>query len=138
MSVNEEDLKDPTYWIRWSINSGLMVDLAKDSLYSYAYLCHKDVKAAEISINISTKTVDYTIYLPLKTLNAYNKYNRLINSDGIISLWRAKRLIKKYGNLEVKRVLSDFVNKLCGPEWTIKLIVKNERDYVEPRGDEQT
>lgn len=137
MSIKEDDLKDPTYWLRWSINSGLATEVVKDTLYSYAYLCHKDVKAAEVAIDIENKRISYKLYLPKKTVVAYHKYHELVASAGIIDLWRAKRIIKKYGNLEIKRVLTDFVSKLCGAEWAVSMSMRHEEDFVEDRGEDE-
>jgi hypothetical protein len=136
-TINEDDLKDHSYWLRWSINAGLATDAVKNTLYSYGYLAHKDVKAAEVAIDISIKVVTYKLYFPKKVYVAHHKYHRLMQSGGIIDLWRAKRLLKRYGNLEINNVLKDFVSKLCGPEWTTVLQIGLEEDFVENGGEEK-
>jgi len=136
MSIREEDLKDPSYWLKWSINAGLATDAVKNSLYSYGYLSHKDVKAAEVVINVESKQVDYKLYLPKKTHASYFKYHELMKSGGIIDLWRAKRLLKRYGNLEIHNVLMDFVSKLCGSDWATTVYIGLEEDFVEDGGEE--
>jgi hypothetical protein len=136
MSIKEEDLKDPVYWLRWSINAGLVTDVVKDTLYSYGYLSHKDVKASDVAIDISIKKVHYILFVPKKTLKAYTKYHDLIESSGIIDLWRAKRLLRKHGNLDIHRILQDFVSRLCGHGWTTTMDVKAEEEFVENAGEE--
>jgi hypothetical protein len=138
MTISEDDLKNPVYWIRWSINSGLMTDQAKDSLYGYAYLTHQEVKSAEVSIDIATKKVMYDLYVSEQLYSAIGKYRRLMRSEGIISLWRVRRLMRRYGNLELGNVLADFVKKLCGNDWQTFVNIKSEVDYVDSKGDGKT
>lgn len=138
MTISEDELKNPIYWIRWSINSGLMTDQAKDSLYGYAYLAHQEVKSAEVSIDIAAKKVIYNLYVSKRLYSAIVKYRKLINSEGIINLWRVRRLIRRYGNLELGNVLADFVGKLCGSDWQTFVNIKSEVDYVDSKGDGKT
>lgn len=136
MTISEKDLNDPSYFMRWSINAGLLNDKINNTLYSYAYLCHKDVKAADVAIDVVNKKVSYVVFLPKSVFKAYHRYHRLVKSGGIIDLWRARRAVKKFGNLEIYRLLSDFVGKLCGSGWTVDLIINEEGDYVERPGEE--
>jgi hypothetical protein len=135
MTISEKDLGDPSYFMRWSINAGLATDRTNNTLYSYAYLCHKEVKAADVAIDIANKTITYKIYMPAKVVKAYYRYHRLVKSGGIIDLWRARRAVRKYGNLEIHKVLSDFVSKLCGPEWNTVLEIETEETYVAPKDE---
>ena len=128
--MSENDFKNPLHWIRWLLNAGIITDQIKDTLYGYAYLIHPEIKAAEVSIDVNTKIISYKIYLSKKLHNAISAYRNNLHSGGIIALWRAKRLVKKHGNLELEKVLKDFVNRFCGQGWNTVLTTDVEVHYV--------
>ena len=130
MTVSEADLKNPLHWIRWSLNAGIMTDQIKDTLYGYAYLIHPDIKAAEVSIDLTVKAVDYKVYVSKKIYGCITAYRSNVQSGGIIALWKARRLVKKHGNLELEKVLKDFVNRFCGPGWSTNLTIDIDSNYV--------
>jgi hypothetical protein len=130
LTITENDLKNPLHWIRWSLNAGIITDQIKDTLYGYAYLIHLDIRAAEVSIDANTKTINYKVYLSKKLDKAIKAYRSNLQSGGIIALWKAKRLVKKHGNLELEKVLKDFVDRFCGPGWTIVLTTDVEVNYI--------
>ena len=138
MTISENDLKDPLYWTRWSMNSGLFTQKAKDTLYGYAYLAHQEVKAAEVSIDVQSKTVVYSLYLSKRLFSAVEVFRVCVKSGGIINLWRARRKVRKFGNLEFDKILSEFVSKLCGADWKTITTIRPEDEYVDAGRDEQT
>jgi hypothetical protein len=109
---------------RWLLNNGLVNDLAKNNLYLYGSIVHKEVQAVELSIDVANKVVDYNIYIDRILLDKVSKYEKLKQANDIFSLWRLRRLLRKEGNLNFQHVLNSFVKDFCGPKWnaTIKLI----------------
>lgn len=105
---------------RWLIENGFINDLHKDNLYMYGALCHKDILAVELRINIEEKTVEYDLYMPKSLLKKINKYNKLRLGVGIIDLWRLKRLLKREGSLDFNSMLWNFVRDYLGPKWKVK------------------
>lgn len=122
--IAESDLRDPLYWIRWSLNSGLITDQIKDSLFGIAYLAHTNVKSAELDIDVTSKKVSYTLYISSNLHKAIVKYKTYIQSGGIIALWRARRLLKKHGNLELESIIVDFVSRYCGFGWSSSVTIQ--------------
>ena len=96
-------------------------------------LINKHIIALELSIDSNSKHVHYILYVDLPLLKAYNKYHELKLSESIWSMWRAKRLLGKNGNLEFKQMLSTFVRSYCGPGWTTSMELKKSSDYEEKR-----
>lgn len=129
--MNEEKITEIMDHIRWTLNNGIVTEIVKNNLYMYGSLVHKDVKALEVSIDPSTKTVDYTIYGQKAMLDTVARYYSMRDKTGIFDLWKLKRLLKKQGNLDVDRVLNGFVKDLCGPNWKATYKLKNISEYVE-------
>ncbi len=113
---------------RWLLNNGLISDSAKNNIYMYAYLVHKDVAAAEVGIDIDSKTINYTLYLKKNTFEAFEYYQTRSNSW--FSLLKSAYLVKKHGNLNFSPILSTFVKGYAGPGWQAVLVVKSEKDYT--------
>lgn len=114
---------------RWLLDHGFINDLHKDNLYMYGAIIHRDIAAVEIEINCDKKTVGYCIYCDRKLLRKLDKYERLSKSRSVLGLWRFKRLLKKEGNLNFKRLLDNFVKDYCGPKWAVELELKDYREY---------
>jgi len=125
MTVSENDLKDPMYWIRWSVNSGLMTGTAQTLLYSCAALAYPGIAAVEMSVDVQLKTIDYTISLESKTYNLFNKFIKLSSSNDIISLWRLRRLVRKHGNTNIPEIVSKEVERILGASWRTNVSIVN-------------
>jgi hypothetical protein len=136
--MNEEKITEIMDHIRWTLNNGIVTDIVKNNLYMYGSLAHKDVKALEVAIDPSTKTVDYKIYGPKSMLDVITRYYSMRDRNGIFDLWRLKRLLKKQGNLDIDRILNAFVKDLCGPGWRATYQLKNISEYVEEPNESET
>lgn len=124
--ISEKQLSDPLYWTRWSINSGLFTEKTNNLLYGYAYLAHSEVQSAEVSVDLKGKRISYKLMISKKLTKAIVKYNRLRQATGIIELWFLRRLVRKFGNLDLEAILSDFVSNLCGPDWSTNVSIEME------------
>lgn len=129
--MNEEKITEIMDHIRWTLNNGIVTDIVKNNLYMYGSLVHREVKALEVAIDPSSKTVSYTIYGPKSMLDVVTRYYSMRDKTGIFDLWRLKRLLKKHGNLDIYRILNGFVKDLCGPSWKATYELKNISEYVE-------
>jgi hypothetical protein len=122
---------------RWLLNNGLITDSVKNQLFFCGSIVHKDVQAVELSIDPEKKIVFYKIYATDDLCNKIDKYHKLCASNGLIDMWRFKRLLKKEGSLDFAKVLNKFVVDFCGPKWTTKAEVINFNKYVDGPQDEQ-
>jgi len=119
---------------RFLLNSGLVPDSAKNNLFFYGSIVHKDVKAVSLKIDVENRHVSYQIYVSTKLLKKILKFNKLSNTQSLFGLWRLKRLIKKEGNLDFSKLLNSFVKDYCGSKWyaTAEVIdVAEYRDEIE-------
>lgn len=114
---------------RWLLNNGLISDSTKNNLYIFGTILNKSIYAVDLSIDTNTKLLTYTIYVPKTLLLAYNRYNDLRSRNSIFGLWKAKRLLKKHGNLEFSSMLNNFVKTYCGPRWEVALKIKEKSEY---------
>lgn len=121
---------------RWLLNSGLASDGAKNQLFMYGSIVHKDVRAVELSLDFENKLVSYQIYVDRKLLKKHKKYMELSTKKSLWGLWRFRRMLKKEGNLNFRHLLNRFVKTYCGPKWSIDLEVADIADYVDGFGDE--
>ena len=132
------DAKDLAKYIdheRWLLNSGLASDGAKNQLFLYGSIVHKDVRAVELNLNFENKLVSYIIYVDSDLIKKHNKYMTLSTSKSLWGLWRFRRLLKKEGNLNFRHLLERFVKTYCGPKWSIDLTVMDYSNYVDSLGD---
>jgi hypothetical protein len=131
------DLHDHIDHQRWLLEHGFVNDLHKDNLYMYGAIVHKDVQALQIDIDPARKLVKYALYCDKSLLAKIKKYELLSKSTTVFGLWRFKRMLMKEGNLNIKRVLSNFVKDYCGPKWRAELDLKDYRDYVDGFEEQQ-
>lgn len=115
---------------KWLINSGFLTELHKNNLYMYGALASTGVVGVELAIDTDHKRVEYVLYLNNATYKAYKTFYQLLNSQSIISLWRLRRILKKFGDLNLSKIVGRFVSDYCGSNWTTVVEVKHERDYV--------
>lgn len=120
---------------RWLLNSGLASHGAKNQLFMYGSIVHRDVKAVELEIDTPNRLVAYTIYMDGKLLKKHHKYMRLSTSNSIWGLWRFKRMLKKEGNLNFEHLLNQFVKEFCGPKWSVDLVLIDFDEYTDGFGD---
>ncbi len=130
-------LKDMVDHQQWLIENGLFTDLAKDNLYLYGSLVHKDIQALHVIIEPDTKTIKYNLYAPTDLLRKVELSHKLRNSTSVWDLWRFKRLFKKEGNLSFQPLLNKFVKDFCGPKWKAEVTLKNVSEYVDGLEDEK-
>lgn len=116
---------------RWLMNNGLLNDAAKNQLFVYGSIVHKEVQAVELHIDVATKKVSYEIYITKSLLNKIEKYKKLSTSKGFFDMWRFKRLLEKEGNLNFQHVLTRFVRDFCGPKWVTEVKIFDIEKYVE-------
>lgn len=121
---------------RWLLNSGLASDSAKNQLFMYGSIVHKDVRAVELNLNFESKLVSYIIYVDDRLLSKHRKYMKLSTSKGLWGLWRFRRMLKKEGNLNFRHLLERFVKTYCGPKWSVGLEVTSYSTYVDKLGDD--
>lgn len=116
---------------RWLLNNGLISDNAKNQLFFYGSIVHKDVMAVELDVEPNQKLAKYKIYVDSVLLGKIQLYFKLMNSTSIIGMWRLKRLLKKEGSLDFNSILVKFVKDFCGPMWNASVEVVNFDTYVE-------
>jgi hypothetical protein len=114
---------------RWLMNNGLFTDNMKDTLFLYGSIANKHITAVELTVNIEDKSIEYHLYAPNKLHVAYNKYNMLKTKKSLLAIWRIKRLLTKYGNLEISNILDSFVKTYCGPSWRTVVFLKKSSEY---------
>lgn len=114
---------------RWLMNNGLLTDEAQNNLYVYGTLVHNSVQAVEVAIDVSKRTIHYSLYAPMSTIKAFTKYSILKDSTSIFSLLRLRFLLKKYGNLNIGGILKSFIVDYCGPNWSVSFELKDIKDY---------
>ena len=114
---------------RWLMNNGLFTDSAKDTLYLYGTLVHRDVFASYVQIDANRFNIHYCVYLPTKVLKSKALYDRLLGTDSLIGLWRLRRLLKREGNLDFLGILRQFVGQFCGNRWSVTLELKDAALY---------
>lgn len=116
---------------RWLLNNGLISDSVKNQLFFCGSIVHKDVQAVEVAIKADAKIVDYIIYVSPKLFRNIEKYKLLSTSNTLFGMWRFKRLLKKEGCLDFRKVLGSLVGEYCGPKWTASATVLNFDSYVD-------
>jgi hypothetical protein len=114
---------------RWLISIGVIPAAVKDSLFLYGSIVNEGVTAVEVDINVATRNIFYRLFLNKQAAAAYFKYLKLQDKKDLFSLWRKRRLLKKYGNLNLKGLLERCVGDLCGPKWSVSLSVFNDTEY---------
>lgn len=137
--MSKQSLEEYLDHQRWLMNNGLFSDSAKDNIYLYGTLVHKDIQAVHSILDPDKCVVHYTLYAETRLLEIVAKYERLVKSTGIWDMWRLKRLLKKEGNLDFKSLLEHFVRDFCGKKWRVELKLENVSAYVDaPVDDENT
>jgi hypothetical protein len=116
---------------RWLMNCGLFSDSAKNQLFMYGSIAHRDVKAVELDIQVESKNVSYKIYVDKSLLKKIDKYHELSKATGFWGLRRFKKLLEKEGDLNFAKILGTFVKDYCGPKWSVDVEVLDFADYVE-------
>jgi len=116
---------------RWLMNNGLLNDGAKNQLFVYGSIVHKDIEAVELHIDVSTKKISYQLYVGKSLLGKIEKYKKLSTAKGFFDMWKFKRLLQKEGNLNFQHVLGRFVRDFCGPSWVTEVEVIDSLKYVE-------
>jgi hypothetical protein len=121
---------------RWLLNNGLITDGVKNQLFVFGSVVHKQIQAVEMDIEVEKRLIKYRLYADADLLKKIDLFRKLSKSDGIIGLWRFKRLLKKEGSLEFKRVIDRFVGDYCGPKWSTEVAVIDFADYLEDFGEQ--
>lgn len=116
---------------RWLMENGFINDLHKDNLYMYGAICHLEIEAVEVKVDVANKVATYDLYMSSNLLKKVELFNSLSKSTSIIGLWRFKRLVQKEGNLRFGAVLTNFVKDYLGPKWSVVTNLKDIRDYEE-------
>lgn len=120
---------------RWLLNNGLVSDGVKNQLFIFGSVVHKQIQAVELDINVEKKLVLYKLYADKDLIKKIELFNKLSKSNGIIDLWRFKRMLSKEGSLDLRRVIGRFVNDYCGPKWATEVEVLDFEKYLDGFGD---
>jgi hypothetical protein len=116
---------------RWSMNNGLFTDAAKNQLFMYGSLIHKDVRSLELTIEPQNKTIRYVVYVDTKLLKLYNKYQKLLTKqNSIVGLILLRRFLRKHGDLNFHVILNNFVKDYCGAGWITDLKIDDFKNYT--------
>src|SRR5690348_10481022 len=75
---------------RWLMENGFINDLHKDNLYMYGAICHLEIEAVEVRVDVTKKVVEYDLYMSNALLKKVALYEELSKSKSIIGLWRFK------------------------------------------------
>jgi hypothetical protein len=116
---------------RWLLNNGLFTDSAKDNLYLYGTLVHKDIRAVDMTVDPTVKKASYKLFFDAPVLKIHKQYQSLKGTQSLIGLLRLRYLLKKNGNLEFGKMLDGFVKAYCGPSWGAIIELKDIKEYVE-------
>ena len=116
---------------RWLLDNGLFTDLAKDNLYLYGTLVHRDIFAVHVMIYAEEKRIVYQLYCPAPLLKNVEDYTRWTTSTSLVDMWRLKRLVKKNGDLNFTVVLGRFIKTYCGPKWKVEVTLDDSKNYVD-------
>ena len=137
------DAKDLAKYVdhdRWLLNSGLASDNAKNQLFLYGSIVHKEVRTVELELDLETKLVEYKIYIDRNLLDKHLKYMNLSTKTSLWGLWRFRRMLKREGNLNFRHLLNRFVQTYCGPKWSVDVKIVDNGGYVDgfgANGDEK-
>lgn len=131
--LNPSDILDHQKWL---INNNLINDQHKDNIYLFGAILHKDIEALDVDIDPTNKVIKYNIYANKNLHKLLNKYNKLRSKDNIIALWRLKRLLKKQGSLDFKRILEINIKKYCGQAWRVELEIDSIGNYKDVKPEE--
>lgn len=118
---------------RWLLNNGLINDAAKNQLFLYGSIVHKEVKAVELDIEPSVFSIRYKIYVDNSLIKKIEKYNKYSKSTSLWGMWQFKRMLKNGDNLNFHHILNKFVKDFCGPKWTAEVDVINFDSYSESK-----
>ncbi len=121
---------------RWRLESGLVSQDLQNNLFMYGSIIHRDVIALEMDIIIEKKEIKYKVYCPKKVLKKVDTFNKLRGTTSLFGLWRLRRLLKKEGNLDLPKILNNFVKDLCGPKWSASLTLLPDTDYKDVLANE--
>ena len=127
LDASEENLDQQ----RWLMNNGLFTETAKDSIFMYGSLIHKDIKAVQAHIKTDEKIVAYDIYTTKDVLKSYDLFISYRGTTSLIKLWKLKRLLKRNGNMDFTAVLDRFVKDFCGPTWKATMRLMDYEEYVD-------
>jgi hypothetical protein len=116
---------------RWLIDNGFINDLHKDNLFAYGTLVHKEIQAVEARIDITSKVVDYDLYITSRLSNRLLRFEELSKSNSIMGLWLFKRMLHKEGNLDFSQIINNFVKSYLGSKWSATINLKDIREYEE-------
>lgn len=122
---------------RWLMNSGLFTDSAKNQLFTYGTLIHREVRAIEVDIDPEKKVVSYKAFFDKRMLKKIEKYEKLSKETGFWGLRSFKKFLEKEGDLNFRNILTGFVRDFCGPGWSVSLEVLDFDGYIEGYEDEQ-
>lgn len=116
---------------RWLMDHGLINDLHRDNLYMYGAILHKWIQYLELDIDVENKLIKYRLFVTRKLFNQINKYQQLAKKTTLFGLWRFKRYINKYGNLNFETLIQRFVIDYAGPKWKIQANIFDITQYSE-------
>ena len=127
--MEEKELESYVNHHRWLINNGLANPEIQDNLYMYGILSHPEAKEVDVILDISKKRIDYVLFFEPRMINILDKFKALSSKSSLWSTFCLWRLLKKYGNLDLKSPLSRMIRDYCGPLWSISVEVKDVSEY---------
>ena len=131
--MNRTNLDETLDHNRWLLNNGLISDITKRNIFLYGSIVHKDIKAVDVDIDATSRSILYRLYIDKKLIKKINKFNVLKTDKSFFGLWRLKRLLKKEGNLDIGFLLKMFIKDYCGPKWNTEFTLLPIEEYKEEK-----
>ncbi len=113
--MNDSNLMEMIDHQRWLMNIGVLNDAAKNNLYLYGSIVHKDVEAVEMDVDAENKSVFYIIYINNDLKKLLELYSNLTETDGELDIQKFKSYFKTPDEL------ANFVRNYCGTGWPTEL-----------------
>ncbi len=124
---------------RWLMNNGFLNDMVKDQLYMYGAIVHRNIEAVELDADVkpTSRVVNYRLYISTSLLSKHKNFLELRDKESLWSLWKFRKILRKEGNLDFNKLISNFVNDFLGPSWESKVEVKDIAEYVDGYDEEE-
>ena len=108
---------------RWLMNNRLFNDTIYNDLFFYGSISHPNVRALEFKIDPDKRVVSYEVYLEERDYKLVKKFIELSKSNGFFDLWRYKRMLQKYGNLDPAKHVNSAVKDFA-PSDTLPVLIR--------------
>lgn len=127
--MDDKDLDNFIDHQRWLINNGLVLPVVQDNLFMYGVLAHPEVKEVDVELDALGKKIKYTLFFEPKMLKVFGAFERLSSDSSLWGVFRLWLLLKKHGNLDLRRPLLKMVEDYCGSKWAVDLQIVDVANY---------